>query len=99
MKFAHSAAAASLAIAFTAMPTMTFAQSTCCEPTTKDWPQVAGNLGTWGYTALTQVDKSNVNKLAPAWMTHVSAEPVTTPVSGPGPWWRRARRCRRRPWR
>ena len=51
MKFAHSAAAASLAIAFTAMPTMTFAQSTCCEPTTKDWPQVAGNLGTWGYTA------------------------------------------------
>ena len=38
-----------------------------------------------GYTALTQINKSNVNKLGLAWMVHTSAEPATAPVPGPVP--------------
>src|SRR5256885_2213266 len=53
-------------------------------PAGKDWPYTTGNLGGWGYTSLTQINKKNIEQLGPAWVTHVSAEPVTTPVPGPG---------------
>src|SRR5437773_1864114 len=56
----------------------------CCSPAGKDWPYTTGNLGGWGYTSLTQINKKNIEQLGPAWVTHVSAEPVTTPVPGPG---------------
>ena len=41
-------------------------------------------MGAQGYTGLTQINKSNIKNLGLAWMTHTSAEPVTTPVAGPG---------------
>src|SRR5438067_2662097 len=84
MKLTHTAVAACIAIAATAAPAITFAQSTCCAPVGNDWPEVNGNLGAWQYSSLTQIDKSNINTLGPAWMVHVSAEPITTPVAGPG---------------
>jgi glucose dehydrogenase/plastocyanin len=58
--------------------------ASCCAPADKDFPKVAGNLGNQGYSSLTQIDKSNLDKLGPAWVSHVSAAPVTTPVPGPG---------------
>jgi glucose dehydrogenase len=45
---------------------------------------VAGNLGNQGFSSLAQVNKDNIEKLGPAWLNHVSAAPVTTPVPGPG---------------
>src|SRR5207247_8526020 len=56
----------------------------CCSPAGEDWPYTTGNLGGWGYTSLTQINKKNIEQLGPAWVIHVSAEPVTTPVPGPG---------------
>ena len=72
-----------LAVAATAASTAAFAQSATA-PATKDWPYPTGNLGSQGYTALTQISKSNVQNLGPAWLTNLSAEPVTQPVPGPG---------------
>ena len=43
------------------------------EPTGADMPTVGGNLGNQHYSGLTQIDKSNLEQLAPAWRTHVSA--------------------------
>src|SRR5438046_9989514 len=48
----------------------------CCPPAGEDWPYTTGNLGGWGYTSLTQINKKNIEQLGPAWVTHVSAEPV-----------------------
>jgi outer membrane protein assembly factor BamB/plastocyanin len=84
MKFTHSVAAVSMAIAVMAMPTATFAQQQALAPAGKDWPYITGNLGAQGYTALTQINKGNVKSLGLAWMTHTSAEPVTQPVERPG---------------
>jgi glucose dehydrogenase len=61
----------------------TFAQSSLA-PAGKDWPYPAANLGAQGYSALTQINKSNVKGLGAAWQTNLSAEPVTQPVPGPG---------------
>src|SRR5438046_4031202 len=55
----------------------------CCPPAGEDWPYTTGNLGGWGYTSLTQINKKHIEQLGPAWVTHVSAEPVTAPVPGP----------------
>ena len=84
MKFTHSVAAVSMAIAVMAMPTATFAQQQALAPAGKDWPYITGNLGAQGYTALTQINKGNVKTLGLAWVTHTSAEPVTQPVERPG---------------
>lgn len=56
----------------------------CCEPTGADWPKNGGNYGNQSYTSLKQVTKANIKSLGPAWVVHASAEPVTTPVPGPG---------------
>jgi glucose dehydrogenase/plastocyanin len=58
--------------------------SACCAPATTDWPRVAGNLGSHGYSALTQINKWNIKRLAPAWVIHTNIEPVTQPAPGPG---------------
>lgn len=51
------------------------------EPTGADMPTVGGNLGNQHYSGLTQIDKSNLDRLAPAWRTHVSAvAPATDDV-------------------
>jgi glucose dehydrogenase/plastocyanin len=84
MKFTHTVAAASIALALMAMPTATFAQQQALAPAGADWPYITGNLGAQGYTELTQVNKGNVKTLGLAWMTHLSAEPITQPVAGPG---------------
>src|SRR5437763_15766844 len=82
MKLTHTAAAAFIAIAAAAAPTMTFAQ-TCCAPAGNDWPEVNGNLGAWQYSTLNQINKSNINQLGPAWVVHVGTEPITAPVAAP----------------
>jgi len=43
------------------------------EPTGADMPTVGGNLGNQHYSGLAQIDKSNLEQLAPTWRTHVSA--------------------------
>jgi glucose dehydrogenase/plastocyanin len=43
------------------------------EPTGDDMPTVGGNLGNQHFSALTQIGRRNIDKLAPAWRTHVSA--------------------------
>ena len=58
--------------------------SSCCTPGDKDFPKAGGNLGNQNYSALTQIDKSNIRNLAPVWMTRISAAPATTPAPGPG---------------
>ncbi|GAB3605199.1 hypothetical protein GCM10027413_06080 [Conyzicola nivalis] len=51
------------------------------EPTGDDMPTVGGNLGNQHYSSLTQIGKRNVDRLAPAWRTHVSAvEPASDDV-------------------
>ncbi|CAN5206864.1 hypothetical protein BH11PSE9_BH11PSE9_00340 [soil metagenome] len=76
-------AKALIAVAASAAVTATLAQS-ALTPAANNWPQVAGNLGAQGYSALTQVNKSNIKNLGPAWVVHTNVEPVTTPVAGPG---------------
>jgi quinohemoprotein ethanol dehydrogenase len=55
----------------------------CCTPADKDQPKVGGNLGNQGYSALTQIDKKNIDNLGAAWMTRVGQEPATMPAPGP----------------
>ena len=43
------------------------------DPTGPDMPTVGGNLGNQHYSGLTQISKENLEELAPAWRTHVSA--------------------------
>ena len=76
-------ASALIAVASVAASTAAFAQSGL-EPAGKDWPHTSGNLAYQGYTSLTQIDKSNIRNLGAAWLTNLSAEPVTQPVAGPG---------------
>src|SRR3954447_25560891 len=76
-------ASALIAVAATAATSTTFAQSSLT-PAGNDWPISTGNLANWGYTSLTQINKGNIKNLGAAWVTHVSAEPVTTPVAAPG---------------
>lgn len=47
--------------------------SSAVEPTGADAPNVGGNLGNQHYSGLTQINKGNLQKLGPAWRTHVSA--------------------------
>jgi outer membrane protein assembly factor BamB/plastocyanin len=83
MNLTHTAVASSIAIALAAAPTIALGQS-ALSPAGNDWPQVTGNLGAQGYTGLTQINKANIKDLGLAWMTNLSAEPVTQPVAGPG---------------
>ena len=51
------------------------------DPTGADMPTVGGNLGNQHYSALTQIGKRNLDRLAPVWRTHVSAvEPATDDI-------------------
>ena len=76
-------ASALIALAAAAVPAITFGQGVNT-PATKDWPYPTGNLASQGYSALTQIDKSNVRNLGPAWLANLSSEPVTQPAPGPG---------------
>ncbi|PZF85619.1 dehydrogenase [Jiangella anatolica] len=50
-------------------------------PTGADMPTVGGNLGNQHYSGLTQITQHNLDRLGPAWRTHVSAvEPATDDV-------------------
>jgi outer membrane protein assembly factor BamB/plastocyanin len=78
--FAVGATATSLAV----MPAQQIPNTSATTPAGADWPQVAGNLASQGYSALTQISKSNITDLGPAWVVHTNVEPVTQPVAGPG---------------
>lgn len=60
------------------------AAENCCAPAGADWPVTTGSHAGQGYSALTQINKSNLDDLGLAWVTQLSAEPVTAPVAGPG---------------
>lgn len=64
--------------------TLAQAPSGCCSPTGADWPKNGGNFGNQSATSLAQIDRANIRNLGPAWVVHTSAEPVTSPVAGPG---------------
>lgn len=49
-------------------------QSPFLAPTGKDFPLAGGNLGNQRYSSLTQINRSNIDKLGGAWMVHVAAE-------------------------
>ncbi len=76
-------ATAVLAVFAAAAPGAVFAQSSLT-PAGKDWPEISGNQASQGYTSLTQINKANLKNLGPAWLTNLSAEPVTAPVAGAG---------------
>lgn len=60
---------------------VTPAGPTGLDPTGADMPTVGGNLGNQHYSALTQINKDNLEQLAPTWRTHVSAvAPASTNV-------------------
>ena len=46
---------------------------TATDPTYEDMPTIGGNLGNQHYSGLTQITKRNLDQLAPAWRTHISA--------------------------
>ncbi len=52
------------------------------EPTGADMPTVGGNLGNQHYSGLTQITSDNLEQLAPAWRTHVSAVAPATDDTG-----------------
>ena len=79
----HVISSAIVVIALGAATSAALAQSGLA-PAARDWPYPTANLGAQGYTSLTQINKSNVRSLGPAWQTNLSAEPVTQPVAGPG---------------
>src|SRR5688572_62896 len=76
-------ATAAIAIAGTATASAVFAQS-ALTPAGSDWPYPTGNLASQGYTGLTQINKSNVKALGPAWVTNLASEPITQPAPAPG---------------
>ncbi len=83
MKLKTTVTAVLAVFAAAAAPGTAGAQSSLT-PTGKDWPQTTGNQASQGYTSLTQINKANLRNLGPAWLTNLSAEPVTAPVAGPG---------------
>src|SRR3954466_7651683 len=56
--------------------------TSCCTPGDKDFPKVGGNLGNQAFSSLMQIDKTNIRKLAPVWLNHVSAAPPATTDTG-----------------
>ncbi|MDO9478748.1 MAG: PQQ-binding-like beta-propeller repeat protein [Pseudohongiella sp.] len=88
MKFRNSIAPA--LIAFTAVAALTSAirsagaAENCCAPASNDWPVTTGSHAGQGYTALTQINRSNLSNLGLAWVTQLSAEPITSPAPAPG---------------
>ncbi len=69
-----------VAVTATATATLSLAQVSTLTPAGPDWPVVNGNLGAHQYSTLTQINKSNINALGPAWVVHTSAEPTTAPA-------------------
>lgn len=86
MKLSHITAAALMAMAACSGGAL-FAQpapSPSLAPAGSNWPLVHGNLGSQGYSSLTQINKGNIKSLGPAWVVHTNVEPVTQPAPGPG---------------
>jgi quinohemoprotein ethanol dehydrogenase len=83
MKLRTPITSALAAAAATLMAGATFAQSALA-PAGKNWPHLAGNLASHGYTSLTQINKDNVKSLGAAWVTNLASEPITSPVAAPG---------------
>lgn len=81
-------ACALVALAALASPSVTFGAAVdlddCCTPADQDQPKVGANLGNQSYSSLSQIRKSNIDRLGAAWMTSVSEQPVTTPAPAPG---------------
>lgn len=88
MKLRSSVAPALFAItaaaALTTAIRTVIAEEACCAPATIDWPHVSGTLASQGYSGLTQINSSNLDNLGLAWVTQLSAEPITSPAPAPG---------------
>ena len=48
--------------------TQAMAADSCCNAPTTDFPKVGGNLGNQNYSALGQINKSNIKQLGAAWV-------------------------------
>ena len=87
MKF-NSIASAVFAVAAMTTPTLMFGAAAdltdCCTPADKDQPKVGGNLGNQSYSSLDQINKANLTRLGPVWMTSVSEAAATTPAPSAG---------------
>jgi len=87
MKF-NSIASAVFAVAAMTTPTIMFGAAAdltdCCTPADKDQPKVGGNLGNQSYSSLDQINKANLTRLGPVWMTSVSEAAATTPAPSAG---------------
>jgi quinohemoprotein ethanol dehydrogenase len=77
-----------IALAAMTTPTVMFGAAAdlanCCSPTDHDSPKSGGNLGNQSYSALNQINRSNIKSLGAAWMTPIGIAPATQPVAGPG---------------
>lgn len=81
-----------LAAGVLALPTLAAAAATdlnnCCTAGDKDFPKVGGNLGNQNYSALTQINRTNVKNLGAAWLNRVdlgaSTGSQSTPVAVDG---------------
>jgi len=54
------------------------AADTCCTSPTSNFPKVGGNLGNQNYSALVEVDRTNIADLGAAWLTRL--EPDAAPM-------------------
>ena len=61
-------------VAFSADPHSPAGADAWLAPTTNNFSMVGGNLGNQRFSALKQIDKSNVGKLGGAWVVHTVAE-------------------------
>ncbi|MCR5864160.1 PQQ-binding-like beta-propeller repeat protein [Aquincola sp. J276] len=86
MKLSHITMAALMAMAACGAAAVLAqpAPSPSLAPAGSNWPLVHGNLGSQGYSSLTQINKGNIRSLGPAWVVHTNVEPVTQPAPGPG---------------
>lgn len=88
MKLRYSVAPAMIVVTAAAALTMavrtTNAAEECCTAAGSDWPVTTGSHAGQGYTLLTQINKSNISDLGLAWVTQLSAEPITSPAPAPG---------------
>jgi quinohemoprotein ethanol dehydrogenase len=77
-----------IALAAMTTPTVMFGAAAdladCCSPTDHDSPKSGGNLGNQSYSALNQINRSNIKNLGAAWMTPIGIAAATQPVTGPG---------------
>ncbi len=60
----------SLLISMVSFSSVSFAQGNSIAGTDANWSSYGGNLASWRYSELDEINKNNVDKLVPAWIFH-----------------------------